>query len=83
MQAAGDTYMIYPEARTCIRFERLIEGIQAYEKIRILKEEFEQKGNQSGIKQIDKLLKAFDEFSLTEIPAATVVNKAKEKINKY
>lgn len=81
--AAGDTYMIYPEARTCIRFERLIEGIQAYEKIRILKEEFEQKGNQSGIKQIDKLLKAFDEFSLTEIPAATVVNKAKEKINKY
>ena len=81
--AAGDTYMIYPEGRSSIRFERLIEGIQSYEKIRILKEEFEKKGNKSAIKKIDKILKAFDEFSLKEIPAATVVTKAKEAINKY
>lgn len=81
--AAGDTYMIYPEGRSSIRFERLIEGIQAYEKIRILKEEFEKKGNKSAIKQIDKVLKTFDEFSLEKIPAATVVAKAKEAINKY
>ena len=81
--AAGDTYMIYPEGRSSIRFERLIEGIQTYEKIRILKEEFEKKGNKSAIKKIDKILKAFDEFSLEEIPAATVVTKAKEAINKY
>ena len=77
--AAGDTYMIYPEGRSSIRFER----IQSYEKIRILKEEFEKKGNKSAIKKIDKILKAFDEFSLEEIPAATVVTKAKEAINKY
>lgn len=81
--AAGDTYMIYPKGRSSIRFERLIEGIQSYEKIRILKEEFEKKGNKSAIKKIDKILKAFDEFSLEEIPAATVVTKAKEAINKY
>ena len=81
--AAGDTYMIYPEGRSSIRFERLIEGIQSYEKIRILKEEFEKKGNKSAIKKIDKILEAFDEFSLEEIPAATVVTKAKEAINKY
>ncbi len=37
---AGDTYIVYPGPRTSIRFERLIEGIQDYEKIRILKEEF-------------------------------------------
>ena len=80
---AGDTYLIYPEGRSSIRFERLIEGIQSYEKIRILKEEFEKKGNKSAIKKIDKILKAFDEFSLEEIPAATVVTKAKEAINKY
>ena len=81
--AAGDTYMIYPEGRSSIRFERLIEGIHSYKKIRILKEEFEKKGNKSAIKKIDKILKAFDEFSLEEIPAATVVTKAKEAINKY
>lgn len=81
--AAGDTYMIYPEGRSSIRFERLIEGIQSYEKIRILKGEFEKKGNESAINKIDKILKTFDEFSLKEIPAATVVTKAKEAINKY
>lgn len=81
--AAGDTYMIYPEGRSSIRFERLIEGIQSYEKIRILKEEFGRKGNKSAIKQIDKVLKSFNEYTLEEIPAAAVVSKAKEAINRY
>ncbi|MDR0385299.1 MAG: DUF4091 domain-containing protein [Prevotellaceae bacterium] len=30
---AGDTFIVYPEAKSSIRFERLIEGIQDYEKI--------------------------------------------------
>lgn len=81
--AAGDTYMIYPEGCSSIRFERLIEGIQSYEKIRILKEEFGKKGNKSAIKQIDKVLKSFNEYTLEEIPAAVVVSKAKEAINRY
>ncbi|HUP13592.1 MAG TPA: glycoside hydrolase domain-containing protein, partial [Niastella sp.] len=34
--SAGDTYLVYPGGSS-IRFERLIEGIQDYEKIRILK----------------------------------------------
>ncbi|MBN1387057.1 MAG: DUF4091 domain-containing protein [Bacteroidales bacterium] len=36
---SGDTYLVYPGARSSIRFEKLIEGIQDYEKIRILKKE--------------------------------------------
>lgn len=36
--AGGDTYLVYPGARSCIRFERLIEGIQAHEKINILRQ---------------------------------------------
>ena len=36
---SGDTYLVYPDARSSVRFERLIEGIQDYEKIRILKKE--------------------------------------------
>lgn len=35
---AGDTYLVYPDARSSIRFERLREGIQDAEKIRILKD---------------------------------------------
>lgn len=32
---SGDTYVVYPDARSSIRFERLIQGIQEYEKIRM------------------------------------------------
>ncbi len=39
--AAGDTYSIYPGPRSSIRFERLVEGIQACEKIRILRAELQ------------------------------------------
>ncbi len=34
---AGDTFLVYPGPRSSIRFERLREGIQDYEKIRILR----------------------------------------------
>ncbi len=37
---AGDTYQVYPGSRSSIRFERLRDGIQDYEKIRILRKEF-------------------------------------------
>lgn len=42
--AAGDTYSIYPGPRSSIRFERLVEGIQDCEKVRILREELTEKG---------------------------------------
>ena len=81
--AAGDTYLIYPGGRSSIRFERLIEGIQAFEKIHLLKEEFKKKNNRQGLNQIHKILKTFDEFGLETHPAAEVVKKAKETINHY
>ena len=34
---AGDTYIAYPQARSSIRYERLLEGIQDYEKVSIVK----------------------------------------------
>jgi hypothetical protein len=37
--AGGDTYIVYPEGRSSIRFERLVEGIQDFEKMRILRED--------------------------------------------
>lgn len=70
--------MIYPGARSSIRLERLTEGIQFFEKVRILKEEFEEKGNKGAIKNIDKTLKMFDESSMDKISPTTAVNKAKK-----
>jgi hypothetical protein len=36
--ASGDTYLVYPGNRTSLRFEHLIDGIQAFEKQRLSKE---------------------------------------------
>jgi hypothetical protein len=36
---AGDSYIVYPGFRSSIRFERLIEGIQDFEKIKIVRRE--------------------------------------------
>lgn len=35
--SSGDTYLVYPYNRSSIRFERLIDGIEAAEKVRILR----------------------------------------------
>ena len=81
---AGDTYLLYPGGRTSTRFERMIEGIQAYEKIRILRNEKDKRGRSKNYgKQIDKILEPFNEFNLVEVPAEKVVNKAKAALNKF
>ena len=79
----GDTYLIYPGARTSMRYERLIAGIQAFEKIRILKKEFKASGNQRTIKKIEKTLGRFDENTLETIPAAVVIEEANKIINSF
>lgn len=79
---AGDTYIIYPYGRSSIRMERLKEGVQAYEKIRILREEFTAKGNKQGLAQIEKILSNFDDVKLLDFPAEVLVNRAKTALNK-
>ncbi len=37
--SSGDTYVVYPYARPSVRFERMIDGIENAEKIRILRAE--------------------------------------------
>ena len=61
--AAGDTYSVYP-GRSSIRFERLTEGIQDCEKIRLLREEGKDK---NLLRRIDLLL---ERFKLKAVPEA-------------
>ena len=37
---SGDTYQVYPHARPSMRFERLVDGVEAFEKVRILREQY-------------------------------------------
>jgi len=54
---SGDCYMIYPGAVSCVRYEKMREGIADFEKIRIVKE----KASRSQDPQVKQLLKSFDE----------------------
>jgi hypothetical protein len=54
--APGDTYFIYPDARSSVRFERLIEGIQLSEKVRLLREKFIADNNASALATLDDAL---------------------------
>ena len=80
---AGDLFQFYPGPRTSIRFEKLIEGIQAFEKIRILREEFEKEGSIEKLKELDQLLATFELANLESIPAAATVEDAKAVLNKF
>ena len=51
---AGDCYLVYPEGSS-IRFERLVEGIQTYEKIRLLRPTLNKKESQ----KLDEMLQNF------------------------
>ncbi len=41
--ASGDTYVVYPDARSSVRFERLIDGVELTEKVRTLRTKYADK----------------------------------------
>ena len=78
---AGDTYMIYPYGRSSVRFEKLVEGIQAYEKVRILREEFAAKGDTTKLTELAELLKLFDFNSQYTDDFSSLIRQGQEKLN--
>lgn len=77
--AAGDCYMIYPGGKSCIRFEKMREGIVDFEKVRILRELTALSNNTEAknlVKQIDDLFPVFlSEKAFDENKIATDVRK--------
>lgn len=74
---AGDTYVIYPHGRSSIRFERLREGIQDAEKIRILHEQFTAMSNAVKLKTLEEELAKFHIKSAPDSTTAALVNQGK------
>ena len=64
--AAGDTYSIYPGPRSSIRFERLMEGLQNCEKIRVLREELAAKGAKGKLAKLNKVVAKFTPEGMRE-----------------
>ncbi|MFT3704529.1 MAG: DUF6067 family protein [Agriterribacter sp.] len=80
---AGDTYQVYPGPRSSIRFEKLTEGIQDFEKIRILKEELTKKGDAASLQKLNQLLQTFDIQKLKTVPATNMIVESKQKLNEW
>lgn len=79
--AAGDCYLVYPNGRSSIRMERLIEGIQDYEKIRLLREEFEKNGNKGKLNKLNKMVSQFQGDALIDQTAEVMVSKGRDLLN--
>lgn len=79
---AGDTYLVYPDARSSIRFERLREGIQDYEKIRILRGELASDNTPEGAAKRAELEAAVRPFEMHDVsqPWPELLRKGKETI---
>ena len=80
---AGDTYMVYPYGRSSVRFEKLIEGIQAHEKVRILRKEFAATGNATAQAKLDELMNGFnfDSQHAEDFPA--LISKGQKGLNEF
>lgn len=81
--AGGDTYLVYPGSRTSVRFERLREGIQDYEKFRIISRQLQQQGREEDLLRLREVVGLFALDSLDNHDAATAVNHAKSVLNSF
>ena len=74
--------MVYPGGRSSIRFERVIEGIQQTEKLRILREEYAQKGNTAALRQLNNVISTFVPGTVNaENPSSQFVNRLENLLN--
>lgn len=54
--APGDTYFIYPEGRSSVRYERLVEGIELSEKVRLLRDKFIAEDDAASLSALENAL---------------------------
>ena len=81
--SSGSSHLIYPDARSSVRYERLIEGIQDFEKIRILREQSFAGGNEKNkVELIDEILSDFVIERLPRQSAGRMVHNGQELLNR-
>jgi hypothetical protein len=84
-RSSGSNYLIYPGARSSIRYERLIEGIQDYEKIRLLREDLESAVSDSNRQKLELLDEILSDFVIDRIPresASQMVDEGQNLLSK-
>ena len=78
---AGDTYVIYPFRVSSIRWERLVQGIQLFEKYKILLAEAKSNGNKARVEELEQLLKTID-IKKISTDSEKIVNNFRDGLNR-
>ena len=74
---AGDCFVVYPGGRGSIRFSKLIEGIQDFEKVRILRNLWQKAGDEAKLSQLAVILKSFTSEKILEEGPTNALTAAK------
>lgn len=78
---AGDTYQVYPGPLSSIRFEKLIEGIQDFEKINLLRRQYKEKNETAKLNRLEAALQTFKIEKLAKESAQQMVDRYKKLLN--
>lgn len=79
---AGDCFVVYPGGRGSVRFSKLVEGIQDFEKVRILRAQWQKEGNEAKLAQLTEVLKPFTSDKILEEGPAKALAAAKFFLDK-
>lgn len=82
MFAPGDTYFIYPDNRSSVRYERMLEGVQMSEKLRLLRQEIVERNDIQALQRLDNALLPIRSGALNAwYPTSTVVDDLQRAID--
>lgn len=79
---AGDCFVVYPGGRGSVRFSKLTEGIQDFEKVRILRDQWQKAGDETKLAQLAEILKHFTSEGITEEGPAKALTTAKSFLDR-
>lgn len=79
---AGDCFVVYPGGRASIHFAKLTEGIQDFEKIRILRAQWQKEGKEAKLSQLTEILKSFSTEKILKEGPANALTSAKAFLDK-
>jgi hypothetical protein len=77
---SGDAYLVYPKAQSSVRFERIREGIQDYEKLRIIRAHLARSKSAQATfarAKLEEFMAGINPKTLDSQSAAEVINEGK------
>lgn len=79
---AGDCFVVYPGGRASIHFAKLTEGIQDFEKVRILRAQWQKEGKEAKLSQLTEILNSFSSEKILGEGPVNALTAAKSFLDK-